>query len=279
MSQSPLKVVSLESRKAPELLSLLSRHGCEGIAAPSMREVPLADQHAAFAFGEALLRGEHEVIILLTGVGTRMLVDALSTRQPGAQVIEALAQRRLVCRGPKPVAVLKALGLKPTLVAPEPNTWQDLLALLDAELPVSGLSVAVQAYGRINQPLLDGLHERGARVRSVMIYAWELPDDLAPLTAAIDTLAQRQADVVLFTSAQQVEHLFVVAARTGHEQALVQALEDHVLCASIGPVTTEALVARGLSVDLEPEHPKMGHLVQAIAREAPRLIADKRSPR
>jgi len=277
MSQNPLKVVSLESRKAPELLSLLSRHGCEGIAAPSMREVPLGDQHEAFAFGAELSRGEHEVIILLTGVGTRMLVDALSTQQPEAQVIAALAQRRLVCRGPKPVAVLKALGLRPTLVAPEPNTWQDLLTLLDAELPVSGLSVAVQAYGRINQLLLDGLRERGARVRSVVIYAWELPEDLGPLTAAIETLARRQADVVLFTSAQQVEHVFAVAASAGHAQALVQALAEHVLCASIGPVTTEALVARGLTVDLEPEHPKMGHLVQAIAREAPRLIADKRA--
>jgi uroporphyrinogen-III synthase len=113
-------------------------------------------------------------------------------------------------------------------------------------------------------------------VRSVTIYAWDLPDDLAPLMAAVETLARGEADVVLFTSAQQVEHLFAVAGRMGREAALAQALREQVLLASIGPVTSEALVARGLSADLAPEHPKMGHLVQAIARDAARLLQDKR---
>jgi uroporphyrinogen-III synthase len=182
-----------------------------------------------------------------------------------------------VCRGPKPVAVLKGLGLRPTWVAPEPNTWLTLLELLDAELPVAGHSVAVQAYGRVNEPLLEGLRTRGARVRSVGIYAWELPLDTAPLVAAVELLAQGQADVVLFTSAQQVEHLYQIASRSGREHALTEALRSQVVCASIGPVTTEALEARGLKADLAPEHPKMGHLVLSIARDASAALARKRS--
>lgn len=276
-TQGPLKVVSLESRQGSELLRLLERHGCEGISAPSMREVPLVDQHEAFAFGAELLRGEHEIIVLLTGVGLRMLVDALSVREPRQSIVDALGRHTLVCRGPKPVAVLKGLGLKPQLVAPEPNTWQDLLALLDRELPLAGRRVAVQAYGRINETLLEGLRQRGAQVRSVTIYAWELPEDVAPLTAAVETLCERRADVVLFTSAQQVEHLYLIAARTGREQALTEALRKHVLVASIGPVTSEALSARGLPSDLVPEHPKMGHLVQAITRGAEAALVRKRA--
>jgi uroporphyrinogen-III synthase len=259
------------------MLRLLERHGCQGFSAPSMREVPLSDQHEAFAFGEELLRGDHEVLVLLTGVGTRMLVDALSSRHPQADVLAAFGRCQLVCRGPKPVAALKALGLKPTLVAPEPNTWQDLVRLLDAELPVAGRKLAVQAYGKVNQPLLDALRERGAAVRSVGIYAWELPADLAPLTAAVDRLSRAEADVVLFTAAQQVEHLFQIAEREGKADALQAALRARVVCASIGPIMSEALAARGLPVDLVPEHPKMGHLVQSVVKSGAELARSKRA--
>ena len=277
MSQGPLRVVSLESRRAEEMLRLLERHGCQGISAPSMREVPLSDQHEAFAFGEELLRGEYEILVLLTGVGTRMLVDALSSRHAQADILAALGRCQLVCRGPKPVAALKALGLKPSLVAPEPNTWQDLVSLLDAQLPVAGRALAVQAYGRVNQPLLDALQERGARVRSVAIYGWELPEDIAPLTAAVDVLTRADADVVMFTAAQQVEHLFQIAEREGKAEALTAALRSRVVCASIGPIMSEALQARGLPVDLVPEHPKMGHLVQSVVRTGAELVARKRA--
>lgn len=277
MSEQPLRVVSLESRKSQEMRSLLERHGCVAISAPSMRELPLSDQHEAFAFGEALLRDEFPIIVLLTGVGTRMLVDALSTKHPQADVVAALGRAKLVCRGPKPVAALKALGLKPTLVAPEPNTWNDLLELIDAQLPVTGQKIAVQAYGRVNEPLLEGLRARGADVRSVAIYAWALPEDLAPLKAAIQQICAGSVDVVLFTAAQQLTHLFDVAAQSGAEETLANALKERVVVASIGPIMTEALAARGLPADLEPEHPKMGHLVQAVARSASSIVAQKRA--
>ena len=277
MSEQPLRVVSLESRKSQEMRSLLERHGCTAISAPSMREVPLSDQHEALAFGDELLRDEHGILVLLTGVGTRMLVDALSTKHDQAAVLAALGRAKLVCRGPKPVAALKALGLKATLVAPEPNTSNDVLALLDAQLPVAGQSVAVQAYGRLNEPLLDGLKARGAKVRSVAIYAWALPLDTAPLAAAIEEICSGSVDVVMFTAAQQLAHLFQVAEQSGRQSALSDALKNKVVCASIGPVMTEALQAQGLPADLEPEHPKMGHLVQAVARKAAELAARKRS--
>ena len=67
---SGLRVVSFESRRSAEMAELIRNYGGEPIQAPSMREVPLADQHEAFAFGEALLAGPHDVLILLTGVGT-----------------------------------------------------------------------------------------------------------------------------------------------------------------------------------------------------------------
>jgi uroporphyrinogen-III synthase len=45
---------------------------------------------------------------------------------------------------------------------------------------------------------------------------------------------------------------------------------------SIGPITTSALRQHGVEPDLQPEHPKIGHLVAEIARQATELLARKR---
>src|SRR6266851_7533497 len=87
-----LRVVSFESRRSAEMAELIRNYGGESIQAPSMREVPVADQHEAFAFGEALLAGRPHILILLTGVGTRMLIATLSTRWPREDVVAALVR-------------------------------------------------------------------------------------------------------------------------------------------------------------------------------------------
>ncbi len=274
-SPSALRVVSLESRNAIEMVRLLERHGCIAISAPSMREIPLRDEREVLAFGERLLAGECDVLVLLTGVGLRTLVDALAVRWPRADVLAALSKTRLVCRGPKPVAVLKALGLRAVAVAPEPNTWRELLGVIDREVPVSGQRVFVQEYGKPSTELLASLASRGATVQSVAVYAWALPEDLAPLEGAIDTLCGRQADVLTITSGRQVEHLLDVAERRGRRALLLSALHERVVIASIGPVATETLAEHGLPADIAPAHPKMGHLVLAIAKEGPDALASK----
>src|SRR5712691_11718042 len=149
-----LRVVSFESRRSAEMAELIRNYGGEPIQAPSMREV------------------------LLTGVGTRMLIAACATRWPKDEVVKALGRLTLVCRGPKPIAALKEVGLAPALAVPEPNTWRDLLSELDRKLPVAGKRVAVQEYGARNEELLAGLRQRGARVTAVPVYGWALPEDM-----------------------------------------------------------------------------------------------------
>ena len=68
----PLKVVSLESRRSDDMARMLERYGFTAIAAPSMREVPLDDQVEALAFGDVLLAGQCDVLVLLTGVAERL---------------------------------------------------------------------------------------------------------------------------------------------------------------------------------------------------------------
>ena len=272
---SGLCLVTFESRRANEVSELIRRQGGEPMSAPALQEVPLSKNEPAVEFARALCRGEIDIVVLLTGVGTRFLAQAVFEQMDREEFIAALASATTVTRGPKPVAALRELGLKPTISVPEPNTWRELLATLDERVELPSKRVAVQEYGQRNPELLAGLRERGAEVLTVPVYRWALPENLRPLHEAIQQILEGKIDIALFMSAIQVDHLFQVA---GPEVAdsLRLAFQD-VLVASIGPICSIAIKRHGLQVDLEPDHPKMGSLISAVAERAPALVRTKRS--
>jgi uroporphyrinogen-III synthase len=273
-----LHVLSLESRRAPEMAKLIANYGGVPIVAPSMREVPLDSNTEALAFARVLVSDGFDVVIFLTGVGTRALARVVETVYPIAQFVSALQKSSVVARGPKPVAALKELGVPVTLAVPEPNTWRDLLRVLDenkASLPIHGRRVAVQEYGSANPDLLAGLAERDAQVTRVPVYQWALPEDTRPLRKAIEMIARGEVDVALFTTSIQVAHLLRIAAEMNLEQDVRHALA-RIVIGSIGPVTSEALREHGIAPDFEPSHPKMGILVNEAARRASEMLSSKR---
>lgn len=276
-----LRVLALESRRAAELAKLISNYGGEPVVAPAMREVPLDSNREALSFAEALLAGKFDIVIFLTGVGARAVLSVAETKYPRGDFVSALKRTKVVPRGPKPIAVLRELGVTPALTVPEPNTWRELLQTLDEaeksppELRLRGARIALQEYGVSNMELIAALNERGAVVTRVPVYQWALPEDVAPLQAAIKELASGKIDAVLFTTGIQAAHLFQVAAEMKMEEELRRSLTRTVV-ASIGPSTTEELQRHEIRPDLEPSHPKMGFLVKETAEQAASLLAKKR---
>jgi uroporphyrinogen-III synthase len=268
-SESPslagVTVAVFEARMAGTVADMIARHGGIVLAAPALREIPLGEGPEAADFAQTLTAGGFDVVIFETGVGVRYLADAIETQLPRETWIGALEKTRVVARGPKPAAALRELGARVDFQVPSPNTWHETLGLLDEKLPVEGLRVAVQEYGAPNAELVQGLELRGATVTRVRVYRWALPEDLEPLRAAIAEIAMGRVGIALFTSSQQVEHLLSIAALEGREASLRAAMAKHTVVGSIGPTTSETLRNHGLPVDIEPVHPKLGHLIAAIA--------------
>jgi len=263
-----LRVLSLESRRSAEMAELIRKQGGVPFVAPSMREVPLGADAETERFAERLYAGEFDMMVLLTGVGTRQLSHLL-----GPRFGEVLRGLTLVARGPKPTAALREMGLTPAVVAPEPNTWRELLQAMEGR---PEKRVAVQEYGRSNPELLAGLRARGAEVTAVRVYQWGLPEDTAPLREAARRLAIGEFDVALFTTAVQIAHLAQVAREEGIEDAAIEGLR-HCFVGSIGPTTTEALEDFEVHPAFEPSHPKMGVLVLEAAQSVKKKLAtDKR---
>jgi uroporphyrinogen-III synthase len=249
---------------------LIETYGGEPVVAPSMREVPLESNAPAIEFVRGLAGKQFDMVIFLTGVGTRALARVAESVFPRADFINALAGVSVVARGPKPIAVLREMGVSVTLAAPEPNTWRELLGAFDERretLPLAGQRVAVQEYGASNPELLAGLAQRGAVVTTVPVYQWALPEDLQPLREAVREIAAAKIDVALFTTSIQVVHLLQVAAEMKLEDELRRAFA-RVVVASIGPMTSEELKAEGFPADIEASHPKMGFLVKEAAEQS-----------
>jgi uroporphyrinogen-III synthase len=119
-------------------------------------------------------------------------------------------------------------------------------------------------YGERNEPIVVHLARRGARVQELMVYEWQLPDDIGPLSRAIDALVAGQIPVLSFTSQVQVRHLLEVAGPARREP-LLAALNKTVLVGAVGPTCASACIVAGIQPSVVPERPKLAPLLQALA--------------
>ncbi|HET9868254.1 MAG TPA: four helix bundle protein [Nitrospira sp.] len=261
-----LRVLSFESRMGVEMARLIQRHNGQPLVVSALREIPipLQDNSAVFRFGVKLILNQLDILILMTGVGTKALLEILQTRYPLAEIIDALKKTIIVTRGPKPLAILKTLGVEANITVPEPNTWHDVIATLDYYRPVQGLKIAIQEYGVSKPDMIQDLQKRGADVFSVPVYRWALPEDTAPLHSAITEVVNGRIDAMVITNAAQVDHVMQLAEQDQKTELFRESCKK-IVVASIGPTASEGLKHYDLPVDFEPSHPKMGVLVKELS--------------
>lgn len=265
-------MLSLESRRAAEIEKLIRARGGDPFVAPSMREVPLSTNTQAFDFAEKLFAGEVELMVFLTGVGARILSQAIELRHPQDAFQDALRQIPVAVRGPKPAAVMREWNIPVVARAAEPNTWRELLEALK-DRPEK--RIWVQEYGRTSEELVAGLAGRGVEVHTVPVYQWALPEDTAALREAAHKLVAGEFRAAMFTTSVQMDHLMRIAAQEGIAKEIAPALR-RIAVISIGPTTTEALAEHEIPVDMEPSHPRMGIMI-AEASEKVHQILDRKA--
>ncbi|MEO6910333.1 MAG: uroporphyrinogen-III synthase [Edaphobacter sp.] len=273
-----LRVLSLESRRAKEVAKLIRTYGGEPFVVPAMREAPLESNNQALEFADGLLQGRFDLVIFLTGVGVRGLLEIVQTKYDREEFLEALRRVKVAARGPKPVAALRDLKIPVTVTAPEPNTWREMMHALEAEFGngLNGMRVAVQEYGASNPEFLSELTVKCSEVSKVPVYQWALPEDVGPLRECVLSIAHGNMDVVLFMTAVQVIHLFQVAEEISLREELSAGLRSMVVI-SIGPTTSEELAHYGITPDFEPSRPKMGFLVNEAAQYSRKILEQKRN--
>jgi uroporphyrinogen-III synthase len=204
------------------------------------------------------------VVVFLTGVGARTLLQEAERQGKLGFLVRALSQATVVCRGPKPTAAIKACGLSPSLVAPSPYTSHDVLGVLE-RTDLNGVDVTLVHYGERSDVLADRLSGRGARLDELCLYEWRLPEDITPMQSLIVDVFAGDVDVAVFTSQIQGRHLLQVAGEMRQREALVDALNSKTVVAAVGPICCAALQESGVIPRVVPTNPKMGPLIANLA--------------
>lgn len=251
----------LESRHGVELATLVRRLGGDPIQAPAVDEVPCHNDFKTFVDG--LTERRFSLAIFQTGTGIRTLFIEAERRRRLVQVIDALRQTTIACRGAKPLGMLRQHGLRAQVTTEKPHTTQELLRALSHQ-DVSDRGVLLVHYGERNVEVADALRERGARLEEVCPYEWALPGDLAPISGVVRDIVARRLDAVLFTSQIQCRHLVQVASEMGLKESLTWGLKNDVVVGAIGPVCAARLRELGITPDVMPALPNMAALITAL---------------
>jgi uroporphyrinogen-III synthase len=257
------RIALLEARMESELASLVRRHGGDPLCVPALREVErdCADD-VARAYGTIV--GDGAVVVLTTGVGLVRLLSVAAAIGIGSELRTELARAIVVCRGPKPIAVLKREGLPVHVRAERPHTTKELIAALES-VAVAARDVVFVHDGGGSSDVVGVLARRGARVVQVQPYAWALPEDLGSLRALVETIIRGGVDAIAFTTQVQARHLFAVADAMGARDAMTRAMGERVLVAAVGPTCARALSQLGAPPHVVPDQGKMGAMVVALA--------------
>jgi uroporphyrinogen-III synthase len=258
-----VRVALLEARMENELASLVRRHGGSPLCVPAMREVErdCADD-VATAYG--VLVSGRAIATFTTGVGLDRLLRVAKAIGIGDEFHRALEQTTIVCRGPKPIAVLKREGLPVHVRAQAPHTTHELLAALST-VDVADQDLVFVHDGGGNRDVVDELSRRRARVVDVQPYAWALPVDLAPLRELVENIVRGQVDAIAFTTQAQARHLFAIADAMGARDAMARAMGERLVVAAVGPTCARALAQLGAPAHVVPDQPKMGAMIVALA--------------
>ncbi len=255
-------IALLEARMAPEVAAMVRRMGGIPYQVPAVREEVQPGEAPPFI--EALLSGTFSVIVFLTGAGVAALLREAERLGCLQSTLMALRLARIVCRGPKPVAVLKPHNVPVAIVAPEPYTSKELLDALGPR-DLDGQHVALVHYGEANAVLAAALAARGARLDELLLYEWKMPDDVEPLKRLVADLIKGELDAIAFTTQIQCRHLFRVAGDLGLCHSLVEALNGKTVVAAVGPVCADVLRIFGVTPDVVPARPKLGPMMNALA--------------
>jgi len=263
-SLSGKRIALLEARMSGELSSMVERLGGRPYSVPAVRETPLEQPEETARFVNGLCAGRFNVVVFMTGVGATALVREAEKLGKLDAALGALRKAITVCRGPKPVAVLRRHDVQVNATAAEPHTTTELLQSLDA-IGVKSKTIALVHYGERNETAAGALRQRGAAVDEICLYEWRLPDDVAPLEQLVREIIEGKIDAVAVTSQIQIRHVFQIADTLGKSHALADALTRNVVVAAVGPVCASALRSYGVVPHVQPSHPKMGPMLLALA--------------
>ncbi|MCQ9163366.1 uroporphyrinogen-III synthase [Arthrobacter sp. STN4] len=269
-------------RRAGDLIEALERRGAQVLHAPALKIAPVESDEALMAEIAAVIAAAPDIVLVTTAYGLRRWCEAADAAGRGEELLAVLGRADIYVRGPKARGAVRAAGLDDAGISPDETTAS--LTGLAIGAGVRGRVVAVQVHGFTDAAALAQLRDAGATVLTVTPYRWISAGDGDRLSQLIDAVANRELDVLTFTSAPAADAVLSAAAASGKGDAFLAALRSRpaaggphtvgphsaggtaaVASAAVGPVTAAPLLAAGIT-PLVPERFRMGALIRLVVK-------------
>lgn len=245
-------LVTRTAHQASALAEPLEGLGATVLVAPVIAIIDPPDPRP---MDEALIALHRYDWIVLTSVNA---VDRFLGRANTLGVsLRQLAGLRIAVVGSGTAERLREAGLEAD-VMPEDYRAEGLLEALGAAGVGAGSRVLVPRAEEAREILPDSLRARGVIVDVVPAYR-TVP--ATPVPATLEALAAGAVQVVTFTSPSTVRHFIAWLEMGGLAVSSVMATA---VAASIGPITTSALVEQGIPAVIEAVPSTVTELVDAI---------------
>jgi uroporphyrinogen-III synthase len=250
-------------RRADQQIEALRRRGADVVHGCTMRTLDLSDDARLLEVSRALVDQPPDTLVLQTGMGLNMWLDAMDGIGLGDRVRAALGGCEVLARGPKAVSAARRAGLEVAWSAPD-----ELFAQIVDHVAATGgrNRLFLQVDGTDEEALAAPLADSCREVVVVPIYRWALPVDVGPAEVLVDAVCDGGLDAVTFTTRQAAVHLVGIAEARGRRDDLLAALDGiRVVPVSVGPVCSEAMRSLGMTGLVEPERPRLVAMLDALA--------------
>ncbi len=248
-------LVTRAADKAAALADQLASLGAEVEQLPAIELAPVK-QNGFFRHAvEAIPQTDWLFFTSPEGIGR-----FASLLKPYRKDVRWLSGCRIGAIGPKTAAAIEAAGLHVDFV-PKQFNQEGILDALPQRAARGKQALILSAEGS-RDVLEEGLRARGMRVTKIPIYRAVIPKTM---TRELTRLLHAPFDLVTVTSASCVEHLSLALDTVGKRRVF-----SSWRFASIGPVTSAAVRARGGRVAVEATTSTIEGLVEGIAKVARR---------
>jgi uroporphyrinogen-III synthase len=261
-------------RKATEQAELFRRRGAEVLHGPTMATVNLSGEEALRQATVDLVERPPDHLVVTTGMGLRLWLEAAAGWGMEAALAEALASTAIAARGAKSASAVRRAGLEVAWRAPNENMEEVVAHLADVAVGTRP-RVALQLFDPGDHASTQALRALAGELVEIPVYRWRLPDDLGPARRLVDATIEGDLDAVTFTSQPAVRNLVSIAVDQGLADELLAALNGGVLAACVGPVCAEAAREVGIRDPLWPDPPRLPAMVRQITEHLDRGNPEK----
>lgn len=249
-------------RRWKEQAELFRKRGADVLHGPTIRTIDLSGDEALRQATLDLGERPPDYLVVTTGMGMRMWLEAAASWGQADDLKQALAATRILARGAKSSVAVRSAGLGLWWRAPN-ETMDEVVERLEAE-PLATSRVAVQLFDPRGHPSTDVLRAASAELVELPVYRWNLPEDVTAARRLIDASLRGEVHALTFTSQPAVRHLFRIAEESGQADDLRAALNGSLLAACVGPVCAEAAREEGIEHPLWPEPPRLPAMVRQV---------------